>query len=355
MNISKNKFILAAAFALAAHSGANQLTDNELVPEFGASINATKNIYKNLKESPYKTLYEKELLSIGVRIFSYAPSDDCSVGFYFYQNKLYKICNSQCAEFEKAQTALDIEEHIHSQWGKKYMPASPKRTAGVGKNKQGYADNMEWVTYAKKGVIVNHASSADDNILQSLAQLESMENWHAIQSMYDRRKRIWKTEGKNIEELIKMINTLSDIKDRTKNPNDGVEWKGKDTVAINGAIYTRKQLGPYRAAGMYQFMPETAIKYGLEIDHTKGIDERFDEEKAKEASRRYMNELLEMYGGNLDLALAAYNTGEKNVGAFLEGNKKLAKKTIGYIPIFFSRMEDHIQYRKQNEQLAGDL
>jgi N-acetyl-anhydromuramyl-L-alanine amidase AmpD len=220
------------------------------------------------------------------------------------------------------------------------------KARGVGENEQGYTDNMNWVSNAKNGVTVNYAQSVDDTILKCLRIVETLDTWHAIQSMYDRNTKTWFTEGKNIKELIDTINTLTDIIDRTKNPNDGVVWNNDSTVTINGVKYSKKQLGSYRGAGAYQFMPETAILYGLEIDHSKNIDERFDKEKAKEASAKYLNGLLKRYNGNLDLALAAYNTGEKNVDAFLAGQKKLfAQETVNYVARFYSHMKDHAQYR----------
>jgi hypothetical protein len=215
------------------------------------------------------------------------------------------------------------------------------RAIGVGKNKQAYIDNMNWVENAKNGKIINYAEVADDNILTCLKLQETRGNWHAIESLFDRKTQKWLTEGKTISELIQMIDALTDIKDRTARPIDGVVWNNDGTATINETIYTKEQLGVYRAAGSYQFMPETAVKYGLNIDHTKGIDERFDEEKANDAARKYINELLERYKGNLDLALAAYNTGEKNVDAFLNENKRLARETIDFVPSFYSRMSDY--------------
>jgi hypothetical protein len=56
------------------------------------------------------------------------------------------------------------------------------------------------------------------------------------------------------------------------------------------------------ACGIAQFMPATAARFGL-IDRTN-VDQSLD------AWGRYMKQLLSMFGGRYDLALAGYNAGE---------------------------------------------
>jgi len=63
---------------------------------------------------------------------------------------------------------------------------------------------------------------------------------------------------------------------------------------------------PKGAAGIAQFMPDTARKYGLYVG--KGRDDRFNPEKAADAHARLMKDLIDKYGDNR-LALAAYNAG----------------------------------------------
>jgi soluble lytic murein transglycosylase-like protein len=67
------------------------------------------------------------------------------------------------------------------------------------------------------------------------------------------------------------------------------------------------------ARGLMQLMPSTAA--GL------GVKDAFDPEQNIMAGTRFLRELLEKYGGNLDSTLAAYNWGPGNVdrsrGAFL--------------------------------------
>lgn len=64
---------------------------------------------------------------------------------------------------------------------------------------------------------------------------------------------------------------------------------------------------PAGAAGLWQFMPETAKTYGLAVD--RWVDERLDPESSTLAASRMMSDLFQRFG-NWELALAAYNMGD---------------------------------------------
>jgi membrane-bound lytic murein transglycosylase D len=65
------------------------------------------------------------------------------------------------------------------------------------------------------------------------------------------------------------------------------------------------------AVGLWQFIPATGARYGLQQDYW--VDERMSFEKATRASARYLKFLANRYAGNWELAMAAYNSGEGNV------------------------------------------
>ena len=71
-------------------------------------------------------------------------------------------------------------------------------------------------------------------------------------------------------------------------------------------------LSPKGARGLWQIMPDTARRYGLRVDDMQ--DDRLDLFKATDAAARYLRDLYAEFG-DWKLALAAYNTGEANVGS----------------------------------------
>jgi hypothetical protein len=68
---------------------------------------------------------------------------------------------------------------------------------------------------------------------------------------------------------------------------------------------------PKGARGPMQFMPDTAARYGLINPH--------DPKPAIDAAARYLRDLLQKFDGRIDLALAAYNSGEGAVESFRTG------------------------------------
>ncbi len=75
---------------------------------------------------------------------------------------------------------------------------------------------------------------------------------------------------------------------------------------------------PVGAVGMFQFMPETAKRFGLS---TFPFDERADPEKSARAAAKYLR-LLSGKFNDWRLAIAAYNVGEGRVQRLLEKTNK---------------------------------
>lgn len=87
---------------------------------------------------------------------------------------------------------------------------------------------------------------------------------------------------------------------------------------------------PKGAAGLFQFMPETASKHGLA--QSEWIDERRSITKATRAGVKLLRGLFERYQ-RWDLALAAYNMGEENLDEAIERLKKRRKPRDAKKPI----------------------
>jgi hypothetical protein len=75
-------------------------------------------------------------------------------------------------------------------------------------------------------------------------------------------------------------------------------------------------VSPAAAAGVWQFIPRTAQRFGLEV--SEGRDDRYDFEKQTRVAARYLRFLYDYYDGNWPLAIGAYNTGEENMDRAIE-------------------------------------
>lgn len=69
--------------------------------------------------------------------------------------------------------------------------------------------------------------------------------------------------------------------------------------------YNPRAVSPKGAQGLMQLMPSTALRFG--------VVDPFDPRENVRAGARYLKQLLELFGGELRLALAAYNAGEQAV------------------------------------------
>ena len=104
-------------------------------------------------------------------------------------------------------------------------------------------------------------------------------------------------------------------------------------------------LSSARALGLWQFIPSTGYKYGLNRDDW--VDERMDMEKSTRAAIDYMKELHTMFGDWLTV-LAAYNCGEGRIirtiasqhinylDRFWDLYYKLPYETARYVPRFIA-------------------
>jgi len=104
-------------------------------------------------------------------------------------------------------------------------------------------------------------------------------------------------------------------------------------------------LSSARALGLWQFIPSTGYKYGLNRDDW--VDERMDFEKSTRAAIDYLKELHTMFGDWLTV-LAGYNCGEGRVirtiasqhinylDRFWDLYRKLPNETARYVPRFLA-------------------
>jgi len=114
---------------------------------------------------------------------------------------------------------------------------------------------------------------------------------------------------------------------------EGVDPNVLWTIAYNETRFRPWLTSPKNARGLMQFIPATAARFGLENPYQPA--------PAIRAAARYVKVLSNLFGGRIDSILAAYNSGEGTVSAYLYGRtirlgRKIINpkgiKTIGGVP-----------------------
>ncbi|MEX3690824.1 transglycosylase SLT domain-containing protein [Paraburkholderia sp. BR14263] len=98
-------------------------------------------------------------------------------------------------------------------------------------------------------------------------------------------------------------------------------------IAMQESGGNTNAVSPTGASGLFQFTGATAKQYG--------ITNRFDPAQEAQGAAKYMHRLLDMFHGNLRLALSAYNGGEGNV---MKYGPNFRAETANYAPQVLSRL-----------------
>ncbi|NPA16484.1 MAG: LysM peptidoglycan-binding domain-containing protein [Aquificae bacterium] len=176
-------------------------------------------------------------------------------------------------------------------------------------------------------------------------------------SIIQDRIRFFKTKGiKRISYYLergkKYIPIIKEVFDKHGIPDELI------FLPIIESHFNIRARSPAGAAGLWQFMPQTARMYGLTIN--KWIDERYDVYKSTEAAALYLKDLYGIFE-DWSLALASYNTGEgviirkinKYGGLnFWDIDEYLSRETRNYVPNFLASVavvreileEEHFDY-----------
>ncbi len=111
----------------------------------------------------------------------------------------------------------------------------------------------------------------------------------------------------------------------------GVDYDLLKAVVATESSFNSKAVSHKGAVGLMQIMPSTAQRYGVQADRGATVSAKLtDPDLNIQTGTRYLADLLRLFGGQTELALAAYNAGE---GAVARAGNRIPnyKETQTYV------------------------
>ena len=132
------------------------------------------------------------------------------------------------------------------------------------------------------------------------------------------RPNAWSANGPKVVDIEKLVPIIA----------NAARLNGLDAKLVHAVIraesgYNENAISVKGAVGLMQLIPATAQRYGVvnSYDATENIS----------GGTRYLRDLLKMFNGNVELALAGYNAGENAV--IRAGNRVPPyPETMAYVP-----------------------
>ena len=91
----------------------------------------------------------------------------------------------------------------------------------------------------------------------------------------------------------------------------GVDYELLQALIATESGFDTHAVSPKGAVGLMQLIPPTAQRYGVKPGKEASIEKKLTDPKTNiQAGTRYLRDLINMFPGQLELALAAYNAGE---------------------------------------------
>lgn len=138
------------------------------------------------------------------------------------------------------------------------------------------------------------------------------------------------------QSIVAVINGLPAYKAAQESLSSASQTYGVDLELIKAVVATESAFNPSAvsnkgAVGLMQLMPATARRYGVQDEPGATVASKLkDPDLSIHTGTRHLADLLRLFGGQTELALAAYNAGE---GAVARAGNRIPnyKETQAYV------------------------
>ena len=91
----------------------------------------------------------------------------------------------------------------------------------------------------------------------------------------------------------------------------GIDYELLQALIATESGFNARAVSPKGAVGLMQLIPPTAARYGVKADKDSPIEQKLTDPKINiRAGSTYLRDLINMFPGKIELAIAAYNAGE---------------------------------------------
>ena len=98
---------------------------------------------------------------------------------------------------------------------------------------------------------------------------------------------------------------------REASARHGMDYELLQAVIATESGFDARAVSPKGAVGLMQLIPPTAERYGVRADKNSAIQKKLTDPATNiRAGANYLSDLIRMFPGQLELAVAAYNAGE---------------------------------------------
>lgn len=111
----------------------------------------------------------------------------------------------------------------------------------------------------------------------------------------------------------------------------GIDYALLQALIATESGFNSRAVSPKGAVGLMQLIPPTAERYGVRAGKNASVEKKLTDPVINiRAGARYLSDLIKMFPGRLELALAAYNAGE---GAVQRAGNRIPNypETINYV------------------------